>query len=55
MMPKYTVTEHKGKNYVARIHRPVLTDEESKAVEENIKTALIRFYKERSKAQCTKI
>lgn len=51
MMPEYTVTEHRGKNYVARIHRPILTDEERKAVEENMKTALIRFYKEKKRRE----
>lgn len=45
-MPEYTVTEHKGKNYVARIHKPILTDEERKVREENIKAAVVRFYKE---------
>ena len=42
----YEVTERKGKNYTARIHRPILTEEERKAREENVKAAMVRFYKE---------
>lgn len=45
-MLEYTVTEYKGKNYTARIHRPILTEEESKVREENIKAAVVQFYKE---------
>jgi hypothetical protein len=45
-MPEYTVTEYKGKNCIARIHRPILTDEERKVREENIKAAVVQFYKE---------
>lgn len=45
-MPEYAVTEYKCKNYIARIHRPILTDEERKVREENIKAAVVQFYKE---------
>jgi len=35
--------------YVVRIHRPVLTDEERKKREEEIRKALVEFYKECNK------
>ena len=35
--------------YVVRIHRPNITKEENKIREENIKRALIEFYKEVNK------
>lgn len=42
----YRVTEYKGKNSIVRIHRPILSAEERKAREEEVKKALVRFYKE---------
>lgn len=45
-MTEYQVTEYKGKNCTVRIHRPILTEEERKAREEEVKKALVRFYKE---------
>ena len=44
---KYTVTEHKGKNCIVRIHKPILTAEEEKTREGNLRAALVRFEKER--------
>ena len=41
---KYTVTEHKGNGYIARIHRPILTEEERKKREDEVRRALVRFY-----------
>lgn len=49
---KYTVTEHKGKNCIVRIHRPILTPEEQRAREEEVKAAIVRFYKEVRSMQC---
>ena len=46
-MDEYQVTEIKGENYIARIHRPILSNEERKAREENIKAALVQFERER--------
>ena len=43
---KYKVTEHKGDKCTVRIHKPILTQEERKAREEDVKKALVRFYKE---------
>lgn len=42
----YQVTEYKGNNCIVRIHRPILSAEERKAREEEVKKALVRFYKE---------
>lgn len=44
---KYTVTEVKGKNYIARIHKPILTAEERRAREDEVKKALVQFEIER--------
>ena len=46
-MREYTVTEVKGKNYIARIHKPILTAEERKAREDEVKKALVQFEIER--------
>ena len=46
-MFEYRVTEHKGENYIARIHKPILTEEEHKRRTEEVKTALVRFAKEK--------
>ena len=45
-MTEYKVTEHKSENCIVRIHRPILTAEERKAREEDVKNALVKFYKE---------
>ncbi len=50
-MPEYIITESRGKNYIARIHKPILTAEERKAREEEVKKALIEFGRERMKKQ----
>ena len=46
MKTDYQVTEHLGEKCIVRIHKPILSEEERKKREENIKTALVRFYKE---------
>jgi hypothetical protein len=46
-MTNYEVTIQEGKNYVARIYKPILTEEENKKREENIKAALVQFAKEK--------
>jgi hypothetical protein len=43
---EYEVTEHRSENCVVRIHRPILSKEERKAREEEVKKALVQFYKE---------
>lgn len=43
---KYQVTKYECENCIVRIHKPILTEEEEKATEENIKAALVRFAKE---------
>ena len=43
---KYNTTEYKDDNCTVRIIRPVLTEEEQKAREDEAKKALVRFYKE---------
>ena len=53
-MAEYQVTEYRSEKCIARIHKPILTDKEEKAVEEHIKAALVRFGRERSK-KCTSI
>lgn len=51
MKTEYIVTEHKGKNYTVRIHKPILTAEEEHRREERIKAALIQFGRERMRNQ----
>ena len=46
---EYEVTEKKRDKYTVIIHRPILTDEERKAREDEVKKALAKFYKERCK------
>lgn len=46
---KYKVTEHKCEKYIVRIHRPILTAEERARREEEVKDALVQFYKETRK------
>ena len=46
-MIEYQVTEHKSEKCIVRIHKPILTAEERKAREEDIKAALVRFEIER--------
>ena len=46
---KYNTTEYKDENCTVRIIRPVLTAEERKAREDEVKKALVRFYKETRK------
>lgn len=48
-MINYEVTEYKTDKAIVRIRKPILTDEERKAREEEIKKALVRFEKERLK------
>lgn len=50
-MIEYTVTEHKGKNYIVRIHKPILSAEERQAREKEVRKALIEFGRERMRNQ----
>jgi hypothetical protein len=44
MMVEYQVTVVKGKNYTARIRKPILSEEERKLREEAVKKVLVQFY-----------
>ena len=48
-MVEYQVTEYRSEKCIVRIHKPILTAEERKVREENIKAALVRFEIERRK------
>ena len=50
-MDKYIVNEYKCPNCTVRVHIPVLTPEEQRKRDENIKAALIRFGIERMRSQ----
>ncbi len=50
-MVEYQVTEYRSEKCIARIHKPILTDEEQKTAEENIKTALVRFGRETERSK----
>ena len=50
MKTKYKTTVYEDEKSIVRIHRPILTDEERKAREDEVKKALVQFYKERMKA-----
>ena len=43
---KYDVTEYRTEKAIVRIHSPILTDAERKAREEEVKKAIVQFYKE---------
>ena len=45
----YQVTEYRDEKCIVRVHRPILTVEERKIREEEVRKALIRFEKERIK------
>jgi hypothetical protein len=47
MMINYQVTEYETDKAIVVIRKPILTDEERKARDEEIKKALVRFEKER--------
>ena len=47
-MAEYQVTEYKNDKCIVRVHKPILTIEERKAREEEIKKALVKFIKERN-------
>lgn len=44
---KHNVTEHRSDKCIVRVHKPILTDDERKAREEDVKTALVQFGRER--------
>lgn len=46
---KYKVTEYRTEKAIVRIRQPILTAEERKIREENVKSALVQFYKETRK------
>ena len=43
----YQVTEYRSDKCIVRVHRPILTERERIAREEEIKKALVKFAKER--------
>lgn len=43
---EYEVTEHRSEKCIVRIHKPILTAEERKARENDVKKALVRFGRE---------
>ena len=45
-MIEYKVTEYQSEKCKVRIRRPILTAEEREARVEDVKKALVRFYKE---------
>ena len=45
-MAEYQVKEYKNDKCIVRVHKPILTVEERKAREEEIKNALVKFIKE---------
>ena len=44
---EYRTVEHRSKGCIVRVHIPILTEEEQRRRDEEIKSALIRFEKER--------
>ena len=50
-MTRYQVTVHEDENCIVRIHKPILTAEERKKREEEVKAALVQFGRERMKNQ----
>lgn len=50
MADTYITTVHRGKGYIARVHKPILTEEERARRIEVVKEALIEFAKERMRA-----
>ncbi len=49
MKTRYETTIYESEKCIARIHRPILTDEERKVREEAVRKAIIEVYKERVK------
>ncbi len=43
---EYQVTIHEDEKCIVRVHKPILSAEERKAREDEIKKALVTFYKE---------
>ncbi len=48
-MGEYVTTVVHRANYTAVIHKPILSDEERKRREDEVKKALVKFYIERMK------
>ena len=46
-MPEYKVTVYEDEKCIVRIHKPILTAEERKAREAEVKKALVQFEIER--------
>ena len=47
MKIEYVVTERRGNGYIARIRKPILTDEERRVREEAVKEAMVLVWQER--------
>lgn len=45
-MIEYQTTEYKTEKCIVRVHKPILTEEERKKREEEVKKAIIEFEKE---------
>ncbi len=48
---KYTVTEYESEKCIARIHKPILTAEEQKIREDEVRKAIVQFERERMRNQ----
>ena len=46
-MPEYKVTVYEDEKCIVRIHKPILTEEERRAREDEVKKALVQFEIER--------
>lgn len=46
---EYQITEYRTDKAIVIIRKPILTDEERKAREDNLKKALVKYEKERMK------
>ena len=46
MTMKYRTTEYRNEKCIVRVHRPILSAEEKSKRIEEVKTAIVRFYKE---------
>ena len=48
---KYKVTEYIGEKSIVRVHKPILSAEERKAREEDVKSALVRYGREKRRSE----
>ncbi len=50
MKTKYITTVHECENCIVRVHRPILSAEERKSRENEVRKALVQFGRERMRA-----